>query len=83
MLKCRDIAARADEILSGELPWHRRVAVSVHLFMCERCRRFIDQYRRMINIVAQTEEPASDAEIARVLDGLSVSTGDIDTTRKR
>ena len=83
MLKCRDIAARADEILSGELPWHRRVAVSVHLFMCERCRRFIEQYRCMVNIVAHAEETASDAEIARVLEGLPVSTGDVDATRER
>lgn len=83
MLKCRDIAARADEILSGELPWHRRVAVSVHLFMCERCRLFVEQYRRMVNIVALAEEPASEAEIARVLDALPVSTGNADANRER
>lgn len=82
MLKCRDIAARADDILSGELPWHRRVAVSLHLLMCDRCRRFIEQYRRMVNIVAQAEDPASELEIARVIDGLPVSSSDKDATGK-
>ena len=74
MLSCRDIAAHADEIIQRDGPWHRRVAVRVHLLMCDHCRRFVSQYRRVTALVARVESPADDVDVARVMEGLAVTT---------
>jgi anti-sigma factor ChrR (cupin superfamily) len=68
MLSCREVAANADAIIQGEGPWHRRLSVRVHLLMCEHCRRFIAQYRRVTRLVTQVEAPASDDGVMTGLD---------------
>lgn len=52
MLTCREVSQQASEYLDGNLPWHRRVGLRVHLFMCRHCRAFIhnmEQTRRVLN----------------------------------
>lgn len=73
MLSCRDIAARADDIVDHAGSWRERLAFRLHLMMCERCRRFIAQYRRLSALVSRVEQPASDAEIARVLESVRMA----------
>lgn len=73
MLSCREVAANAGAIIQGEGPWHRRLSVRVHLLMCEHCRRFIAQYRRVTRLVTQVEAPASDDEVTGVMTGLDAA----------
>ncbi len=72
MLSCRDIANHAEDIISHSGSWRQRLAIRLHLLMCEHCRRFIAQYRRVSSLVSLVEQPAGDAEIARVLENLPI-----------
>ena len=50
MLSCKDITEQANAYLEKDLPLSRRLSVSMHLFICVHCRRYVDQLR----ITAQT-----------------------------
>lgn len=45
MLKCRDVAHNASDYLDKSMPWPRRLAVLLHLFICRHCRRFVRHLR--------------------------------------
>ena len=48
MLSCRDLAhRRAGDYLDGQLGWRARVGVWYHLRICENCRRFVAQLRKV------------------------------------
>lgn len=48
MLSCRDLAHRhASDYLDGQLGWRARIGVSFHLLLCDNCRRFIAQLRKV------------------------------------
>ena len=44
MLSCKNIAEHAGDIHDRQLPLSRRVAVRLHLMLCNACRRFLKQY---------------------------------------
>jgi anti-sigma factor RsiW len=45
LISCRDVAERASEYLDQELTWRSRLQVRLHLFVCQDCRRYVDQLR--------------------------------------
>ena len=48
MLSCRDLAHRhASDYLDGQLGWRARLGVRFHLLICDRCRRFVAQLRKV------------------------------------
>ncbi len=52
MLSCRDLAHRhASDYIDGNLGLRARFGVWYHLLICENCRRFVAQLRRVRNIL--------------------------------
>lgn len=48
MLTCRDLAQRhASDYLDRRLGWRARAEVRFHLLLCDNCRRFLAQLRRV------------------------------------
>lgn len=68
MLKCRDVPAEASLAIDDELGWRRRLGLWFHVLMCEHCRRYLRQMRRLSRAWRGQHAPASDEEVAEVLD---------------
>lgn len=75
MLTCRDVSRglAADELRTGALG--RRLAIRVHLLMCDRCRRFAREIRQLGTAMRQLGASVGPAplEVAaqqRILDRL-------------
>ncbi len=62
MFSCRDVAERASDYLDRELsPWSR-LQVRLHLFLCQDCRRYIDQLRKMAALLRRSMEQGAAVE---------------------
>lgn len=48
MLTCRDVTDRASLLVDGGISTRERVAVWLHLSMCENCRRFRRQLLALV-----------------------------------
>lgn len=68
MLRCIDVAARADRLIEGSLPAGQRLAVLLHLSMCVKCRRFMRRMRQMLGNIAalRREDVVPDTLIERI-----------------
>ena len=45
MLSCKEVSELASRSLDQSLPLGRRIAMRLHLFACEGCRRYLEQLR--------------------------------------
>lgn len=52
MLKCRDLAEQASDLMDGNLPFGARLGLRLHLAMCAMCRTYMDQMRRTRALLA-------------------------------
>jgi hypothetical protein len=43
MLNCREATRLISQSMDAKLPWHRRLAMKVHLLYCVWCRRYAAQ----------------------------------------
>jgi len=43
MLNCRQVTRLISQSMDAKLPWHRRLAMRVHLLYCVWCRRYAAQ----------------------------------------
>jgi hypothetical protein len=43
MLNCREATRLISQSMDARLPWHRRLAMRIHLLYCVWCRRYADQ----------------------------------------
>ena len=68
MLKCRDVPAEASLAIDDELSWQRRLNLRFHVLMCQHCRRYLRQLTRLSRAWRRLHSPASDEEVAEVLD---------------
>ncbi|MEQ9394709.1 peroxidase-related enzyme [Haliea sp.] len=76
MLNCREVSHKASLYLEGELPWRERVAMRMHLMMCNNCRRFVQQLSELIRAIPFMHRQASPEEVENVL--AHVSSGSVD-----
>jgi predicted anti-sigma-YlaC factor YlaD len=53
VLTCRDMSELATNYLDGQLGFVRRFGVWKHLRACSACRRFYDQMRRTVALLAR------------------------------
>jgi anti-sigma factor ChrR (cupin superfamily) len=53
MLKCRDVAERANDYIDKELSWHTAMAMGFHLFMCKHCSGFVRKLKLVIAMVRE------------------------------
>jgi predicted anti-sigma-YlaC factor YlaD len=63
MLSCRDVTELVTDYLERTLPWRRRLSIRLHLRKCDACRRYIDQMRKTIRLLAGRPLPAPPTEI--------------------
>ena len=61
-MTCREFAGFLDRYVAGELRADVRDAFERHLEVCVNCVRYLDQYRRSIELGRRVFEPA-DAEL--------------------
>ena len=80
MLKCRDVPYRLAPETERDLSFRQRLSLRTHLLMCRHCRRFARQYRVMLRILDMREHPASDAEVARVIERVRAADSSAPTT---
>lgn len=52
MLRCRDVADKASDLMEGGLPLGTRLGLRLHLAMCAMCRAYLDQMRRTRALMA-------------------------------
>ena len=51
MLTCKELTELATDYLEENLPWHERLRIQVHLWMCRHCRTYLDQMRKVIGLL--------------------------------
>ncbi len=64
MLQCRDVSELATDYMEHALPWRGRLAVRLHLFLCDMCRAYVDQLRKTRRLLAGTQMPEPSAAMA-------------------
>lgn len=71
MLSCKNIAEHAGDIHDRQLPLSRRLAVRLHLMLCNACRRFLKQYALAAEAGAeQLQSRQHDADPERILQAI-------------
>jgi len=63
MLRCKEITELATDYLEGDLAWHERLGVRLHLWMCANCRRYVDQMRKVVAMLRLLPAEAAPAEL--------------------
>jgi hypothetical protein len=53
MLNCRHVTRLISQSMDTSLPWHRRLAVKLHLLYCVWCRRYEAQLRLLQKATSQ------------------------------
>lgn len=82
MLSCRDFAHRhASDYLDDQLGWRARLGVRFHLMLCDNCRRFIAQLRKVR--VLLRNKPASVPVVDTATQQLAVELGEIYAAQKK
>jgi len=54
MLTCRELDEFVVDYLDGTLPAAKRRKFEMHLWLCPECRRYLDEYRRAIELSRRT-----------------------------
>jgi anti-sigma factor ChrR (cupin superfamily) len=68
---CRDVSAMATDYMEGTLGWRRRLAIRLHLAVCDGCRAFMQQMRRTVRLIgslpATPPPPETEARLLATL----------------
>ena len=73
MLKCKDVAAKADALVDGApMTMRERFAMRMHLLMCHHCRRYVRQLRALLGTLPRETDTLDDARTQEVLDRLNI-----------
>ena len=59
MLTCREVAEKSSAMVDSELDLRERIGLRLHLLMCSNCRRFVRQFRTLVDSLALRSEPES------------------------
>jgi predicted anti-sigma-YlaC factor YlaD len=57
-VSCKDVADFLLDYLDGTLPFAQRLTFKLHLGLCRDCRRYIDSYKKTIEISRASNQPA-------------------------
>ena len=61
-MTCRELSNLLHDHLAGELPGHRRIAVSLHLLLCVYCRAEVASYRSTVRLARECAASEVDVE---------------------
>lgn len=72
MLSCKDVTKLADDLVDKKLPWSTRLSVRIHLFICYRCRAYVDQLKKTVAILRHLGqvEKAEQSSVQQTLENL-------------
>jgi hypothetical protein len=56
MLSCKEVCCIVSESQDKTLPWHKRLRVNFHLFMCKACQQLARQMQLLRSVGRQYEE---------------------------
>jgi predicted anti-sigma-YlaC factor YlaD len=74
MPTCRQMSELVTDYLERALPLRTRLDARWHLLLCPACRRYYDQMRRTIRLLAGRPLPAPDATVEA---GMLASLGEL------
>ena len=61
MLHCKDVADKASDYIDKELPLKTRLSIKMHLFMCYKCSRYVEQLKTTIQALAGLRNDPADS----------------------
>jgi len=65
---CRDMAELVTDYLEGDMPWHRRIPVWLHLRACDACTAYFRQMRQTIALLrGGLTQTLSESEASSIL----------------
>lgn len=67
MLNCRKIIDQADSHIARETSFWQRLKITLHLFMCVHCRRYVRQLQLLVSASENLHGEASDDEIQKIV----------------
>ncbi len=72
LVRCQDFTAQTTDLMDGALDWRQRLAMRLHLAICDACRGFFRQMRDAVRLVGAlpASPPSPDTE-AHILAALS------------
>lgn len=68
LLTCADLAKNLVELEEGNVRSFERAAMRLHLSICERCRRYVDQMDQVRRALAGLREPRAEAPLGASLE---------------
>ncbi len=79
MLKCKDIAHHASELVDNRLRWYQKLPWYLHLMLCSNCRRFVHQLRLTVTTMQRlARRRPRDEDIKQVMDSIKKTQGSTD-----
>jgi hypothetical protein len=60
MLNCRQVTRLVSQSMDARLPWHKRLAVRIHLLYCVWCRRYAAQLQFLRQAAQRLATEAAD-----------------------
>lgn len=70
MLSCKEIVARGDAIIAGELGIHQKIRVYLHLAICSFCRLYLRELRLLIRSFRHLYKPVSRDRVNEVISAI-------------
>ncbi|MEX2516218.1 MAG: zf-HC2 domain-containing protein [Gammaproteobacteria bacterium] len=70
MLKCRDMVNQTDQYLADDLTPGQRFAMKTHLLMCRHCRRFVRQFKLLLDFLPSLSRPADEQTVDKIMHGI-------------
>jgi len=67
MLHCKDVANKASDYIDKELPLKSRLNIMMHLFMCNKCKRYVDHLRITVKTLAGLHNNPTDTPDEKAL----------------
>jgi len=61
MAECKNIAEEASNLLDGEIPFRKRMALHLHLLYCSCCRAYVQQLKQTISTITVLRPKEKDA----------------------
>jgi len=61
MLTCKQFDEFMMDYLEGNLPFWQKISCGLHVRMCRKCAKFVDQYRRVVLLEKNAFVPAADS----------------------
>ena len=62
MTDCKQIREELCDAIDGELPWTRRMAVKLHLWVCPPCRKEHEELARTVGLLKKCKKRGTETD---------------------